>query len=261
MHNIEKSGFHKGEYVGYAAGTVWRISRSASGWGAIARDHYPDSTYPAVLMARTLKDMSTKLDDLYKKGEINNMQDAQRARAKNPAPRIGTVRPNRASQITRTKPTKRLVSRRKRNTDEGYFPNPVSYRIGEGAEFDIGNGYRITKMGLDTNGNYSVWVSYQGERAKKIQTLQNLPVMHRDRVLNSATIAEIYDYVAGVGAGKTRKNNPVKVTEQGKYGIYQTSSKGVEMVAMAKNWKDADAMRELLQHHAQKNVEFHVEAI
>lgn len=27
FHNIEKSGFHKGEYVGYAGGTVWRITK------------------------------------------------------------------------------------------------------------------------------------------------------------------------------------------------------------------------------------------
>lgn len=31
LHNIEKSGFHKGEYVGYADG-AWRIARCSPGW-------------------------------------------------------------------------------------------------------------------------------------------------------------------------------------------------------------------------------------
>jgi hypothetical protein len=46
-------------------------------------------------------------------------------RAANPAPRIGTARPRRVSQITKKAPAKRLVKRRRANTDEGYFPNPV----------------------------------------------------------------------------------------------------------------------------------------
>ena len=32
-HNIEKSGFHHGEYVGYAAGYVFRVVRSNSSFG------------------------------------------------------------------------------------------------------------------------------------------------------------------------------------------------------------------------------------
>ncbi len=31
LHNIEKSGFRRGEYVGYARGP-WRITRSMDGW-------------------------------------------------------------------------------------------------------------------------------------------------------------------------------------------------------------------------------------
>lgn len=42
----------------------------------------------------------------------------------NPARRIGTARPRRVSQLTKKPPTKRLVARRKKNTDQGYFPNP-----------------------------------------------------------------------------------------------------------------------------------------
>lgn len=39
--------------------------------------------------------------------------------------RKGTSRPRRVSQITHEAPTKRLIKRRKANTDEGYFPNPA----------------------------------------------------------------------------------------------------------------------------------------
>lgn len=43
----------------------------------------------------------------------------------NPAKRKGTTKVNRVSQITKKKPTKRLVARRKANTEKGYFPNPT----------------------------------------------------------------------------------------------------------------------------------------
>lgn len=38
--NIDKSGFHRGEYIGYADGTVWRIRKFDGGkrWEAIAND-------------------------------------------------------------------------------------------------------------------------------------------------------------------------------------------------------------------------------
>lgn len=42
----------------------------------------------------------------------------------NPAPRIGTKKPLRKSQVTKKPPTKRLVTRRKKNAKKGYFPNP-----------------------------------------------------------------------------------------------------------------------------------------
>lgn len=50
---------------------------------------------------------------------------AESVRVKNPATRIGTARPKRVSQITKKHPTKRLVTRRLKNTAKGYFPNPV----------------------------------------------------------------------------------------------------------------------------------------
>ena len=33
LHNIEKSGFRRGEYIGYAAGKVWRIVKSKGAYG------------------------------------------------------------------------------------------------------------------------------------------------------------------------------------------------------------------------------------
>lgn len=46
-------------------------------------------------------------------------------REENPRPRIGTKRPKRASEATGQAPSKRLVKRRKSNTEVGYFPNPI----------------------------------------------------------------------------------------------------------------------------------------
>lgn len=33
LPNIEKSGFHRGQYVGYGAGKVWRIRKTNSTYG------------------------------------------------------------------------------------------------------------------------------------------------------------------------------------------------------------------------------------
>ena len=69
--------------------------------------------------------MATKAQILAAAKKI--VADAAKKPAKrktNPAPRIGTKKPNRVSQITKAKPTKRLVKRRKANEVEGYFPNP-----------------------------------------------------------------------------------------------------------------------------------------
>lgn len=42
----------------------------------------------------------------------------------NPAPRIGTAKPKRKSQITGKAPSKRLIARRTKNVKKGFFPNP-----------------------------------------------------------------------------------------------------------------------------------------
>jgi hypothetical protein len=47
-HNIEKSGFHHGEYVGYANGKVYKIKKSTSSYGnwfAYNRDDYNDQIF------------------------------------------------------------------------------------------------------------------------------------------------------------------------------------------------------------------------
>lgn len=59
-HNIEKSGFHRGEYVGYGGG-VWRIFKwgkagSATAWKAVRRDPHAEVT------GGSLQDISTKLE-------------------------------------------------------------------------------------------------------------------------------------------------------------------------------------------------------
>jgi len=60
LPNIEKSGFHCGEYVGYGGGTVWRIHKAGkTSWCAI-----PRSEYLQVLHASTLAELSTQLEKL-----------------------------------------------------------------------------------------------------------------------------------------------------------------------------------------------------
>jgi hypothetical protein len=65
--------------------------------------------------------------------------------------------------------------------------------------FEIGDGYEVTKIGMDTNGNHSVWVRHLDKRAKKIKTLGNLPLLHRRHVMDSATVAELREYLATYG--------------------------------------------------------------
>ena len=55
--NIEKSGFRDGQYVGYACGTVWRITRTPSVWRALARD----KCVPGYMERRTLAEIGDAL--------------------------------------------------------------------------------------------------------------------------------------------------------------------------------------------------------
>ena len=84
-------------------------------------------------------------------------------------------------------------------------------RSSRGKALDIGDGFRVTRQGMDENGNYSVWVSYRQGRAKKIQTNGNLPSVHNPRegrgVITVKGAAEIKDYYraycsAGAAVGR-----------------------------------------------------------
>mgnify|MGYP000022598640 CR=1 FL=1 len=62
LHNIERSGFRRGEYVGYGGGRSWRVrknsgySRTRWAWYASAQSGARDCVW-----ARSLTEMSAKL--------------------------------------------------------------------------------------------------------------------------------------------------------------------------------------------------------
>ena len=58
FHNIERSAFHRGQYVGFADG-AWNIRRDGNGW--MARPAY--AKYPA-FHRRTLAEVSAFLDTI-----------------------------------------------------------------------------------------------------------------------------------------------------------------------------------------------------
>lgn len=74
FHNVEKSGFHKGEYVGYATvqgyPTVWHIVRDGrNGWKATAQNNWErqyvyDRTGIYQLVGANLETISGKLAGL-----------------------------------------------------------------------------------------------------------------------------------------------------------------------------------------------------
>jgi hypothetical protein len=62
LHNIEKSAFRKGEYVGYGGGKVWHIRKTNSShanWFAYNRDKYNEQ-----LWAMRLIEMQKQLETL-----------------------------------------------------------------------------------------------------------------------------------------------------------------------------------------------------
>jgi len=56
LHNIEKSVFRKGEYVGYTEGPTVRIRKQGSYWLAVTKDR--------AIYTTTLAQMSKELDKL-----------------------------------------------------------------------------------------------------------------------------------------------------------------------------------------------------
>jgi hypothetical protein len=61
FHNIEKSVFRRGQYVGYADG-VWIIRRTNSSFSKWAARHRDDKSAPLILAWR-LDEMSKKLEE------------------------------------------------------------------------------------------------------------------------------------------------------------------------------------------------------
>jgi len=61
LHNIERSGFHKGEYVGYSCGEVWKIVKNpCGGWNARIGNIAPGCF--TWCEGKTLQSISAKLD-------------------------------------------------------------------------------------------------------------------------------------------------------------------------------------------------------
>lgn len=78
MHNVEKSKFQKGMYVGYGGGAVWHIRNYGKGnWKATPQGNNKHQVFSCA----TLRDVSTQLETLSAKP-----MDAAH-RASNPAPR------------------------------------------------------------------------------------------------------------------------------------------------------------------------------
>jgi len=120
MHNVEKSAFQKGQYVGYGGGAVWHIRNYGKGnWKATPQGNNKHSVFSCA----TLRDVSTQLETLSAKPMDANLTSARKA---NPATRKRAI--SRPSQVTKKAPTKRLVARRKaaaKKPVKGYFPNPI----------------------------------------------------------------------------------------------------------------------------------------
>jgi hypothetical protein len=68
MHNIEKSVFRKGEYVGYGGGKVWHIRKSDSSFGNwFARNQSNGNEY---FFSMRLTDMQKQLETLANSTEV-----------------------------------------------------------------------------------------------------------------------------------------------------------------------------------------------
>lgn len=83
--------------------------------------------------------------------------------------------------------------------------NPRARKTGQ-----IDAAYSVTKMGMDINGNHCVWVSFRNGRAKRIQTLYNLPVTHRTREFTPDVADEISDYVHARNVNPARRSGAAR---------------------------------------------------
>lgn len=97
-------------------------------------------------MAKT-KSSLEKARDAYEKAIVAGIHidiGSHTGRSENPALRIGTSRQKRPSQITGHPPTKRLVKRRRKNSVEGYFPNPIDTSMVHGQRKDAVSNVYLT---------------------------------------------------------------------------------------------------------------------
>ncbi len=99
MDNIEKSGFHRGEYVGYSDG-AWRITKSNSSFGNwVARKQDDPNQF---IYAFNLKEMSKKLHDVhYNIMKVADKNISNNRRKKNP--KSGSIADSTAVEIERIK--------------------------------------------------------------------------------------------------------------------------------------------------------------
>ena len=89
-----------------------------------------------------------------------------------------------------------------KNVEQDEVVGTMSKTHSSKKEIDIGEGRYVHRHGHDTNGNHSVWVAQGSGRARKIQTVQNLPTVHKTAPeLTEAGIREIHAY-----ADKYHKN-------------------------------------------------------
>ena len=102
------------------------------------------------------------------------------ARAKNPAPRIGTARPKRVSQITKKAPSKRLVARRRKNTDEGYFPNPTADTVRDNMLVKMLNGAIEQAQAHKKKKDYANVNGYLGYAQGLIDTMVKVRAMDKE---------------------------------------------------------------------------------
>lgn len=120
MQRIEKSGFRKGEYVGYANG-VWLIRKRADGsWVARKRD---DPSQGITISARTLRELDSKLGNVEENLKQNPSRRAPRKSAKSLSPR------KRGKTIRKRK---KIVRVRKNPISQGWFVIDFDGKIYDG---------------------------------------------------------------------------------------------------------------------------------
>lgn len=85
MHNVEKSKFQKGQYVGYGGGAVWHIRNYGKGnWKATPQGNNKHQVFSCA----TLRDVSTQLETLNKNySDEWRLASLASERKANPAPR------------------------------------------------------------------------------------------------------------------------------------------------------------------------------